>query len=625
MRRASGAFVRPGSMRNRFVLPALCLALLCGCGTPVGVRRADPQWVHRELERNVISSGELSTATANVLFARDLRGRFDEAPEEAISELHRIVVSGPARRRDIFALAEMSFYRAEREDSRPDYLAAAIYAYAFLFPANAQDTPSGFDPRFRAACDIYNRAITQGLASAETARFEPRSGTFALPFGSLDVSFDPESLRWEDRLLTEFVPVAELDVRGLDSRYRWPGIGAPLAASTVSVNPQGFDDFVLPWVKVVRTAVLRIDDVEEQLRNGSIRARLELVTPGRSENVEINGHVAPLELETSASLAYMLAESPVWRQELSGFLNGMGVIDERSRLAAFTPHHRGRIPVVFVHGTASSSGRWAQMLNELVNDSTLRQRYEFWVFTYNTGNPILYSAMLLRESLRDAVERLGGVATDPALGRMVVVGHSQGGLLTKLTAIESGSKFWDGISPLPFDRLDLSDEARDLVRKAVFLRPLPFVRRLVFMATPQHGSYFAGNWISHVMARFITLPVDLVHLNADLLLRNRRTLAFASLGSMPTAVDNMTPGSQFIRTLGAIPVEPDVHAHSIIAVQGDGPPEKGTDGVVAFASARIEGVDSEYIVRSGHSCQGNPRAIEEVRRILHAHLEESPP
>lgn len=614
--------VRADSLRARLAGAALLAVFFVACGTPVGVRRADPQWVHRELERNVISSGGLSTPTTNVLFARDLRGRFEQAPEEAIAELHGVVASGQARRRDFFALAEMSFYHAERADSRPHYRAAAIYAYAFLFPERAEDAPSGFDPRFRAACDLYNRAITLGLASERSGSFEPRSGTFELPFGSLEVSFDEESLRWEGRLLTDFVPVAELDVRGLESRYRWPGIGAPLAASTETTSPQGFDDFVLPWVKVVRTAVLRIDGVEKQLRGGLLRAQLELVTPGGPDSVAINGRSAPVELEASASLAYMLAESPVWRQELSGFLNGVGVIDEKSRLAAFAPHRPGRIPVVLVHGTASSSGRWAQMLNELVNDSVLRQRYEFWVFTYNTGNPILYSAMLLRQSLREAVERLGGVEADPALGRMVVVGHSQGGLLTKLTAIESGSKFWDRISPVAFDRLDLSDEARELVRKAVFVRPLPFVRRVVFLATPQHGSYFAGSWFSHVLARFITLPVDIVHLNADLLLRNRRTLAFASLGSVATAVDNMTPGSAFIQTLASIPVGPEVRAHSIIAVRGEGPVETGNDGVVAVASARIEGVESEYFVRSGHSCQGNPRAIEEVRRILHSHLGE---
>ncbi|MCK7466930.1 MAG: hypothetical protein MZU91_01460, partial [Desulfosudis oleivorans] len=40
---------------------------------------------------------------------------------------------------------------------------------------------------------------------------------------------------------------------------------------------------------------------------------------------------------------------------------------------------------------ASSPARWAQMLNEILNDQELWNRYQIWLFTYNTGNPILYS------------------------------------------------------------------------------------------------------------------------------------------------------------------------------------------------------------------------------------------
>jgi hypothetical protein len=47
--------------------------------------------------------------------------------------------------------------------------------------------------------------------------------------------------------------------------------------------------------------------------------------------------------------------------------------------------------------------------------------------------------------------------------------------------------------------------------------------------------------------------------------------------------------------------------------------EGGDDGVVEYKSAHIEGVESELVVRSHHSVQGHPDAIEEVRRILLLH------
>jgi len=75
-----------------------------------------------------------------------------------------------------------------------------------------------------------------------------------------------------------------------------------------------------------------------------------------------------------------------------------------------------------------------------------------------------------------------------------------------------------------------------------------------------------------------------------------------------------------LKALASIPVSPIVRAHSIIAVDGDGSVEEGDDGVVAYRSAHIDEVISEKIIRWGHSCQDQPEAIEEIRRILMEHL-----
>ena len=91
---------------------------------------------------------------------------------------------------------------------------------------------------------------------------------------------------------------------------------------------------------------------------------------------------------------------------------------------------------------------------------------------------------------------------------------------------------------------------------------------------------------------------------------------------LPTALDNMSPGQPFIKALASLPVAPGVTAHSIIPVVGDGPLEDEVDGVVAYKSAHIEGVESEVVIHhSGHSTQGDPRTVDEVRRILLEHIE----
>jgi hypothetical protein len=90
------------------------------------------------------------------------------------------------------------------------------------------------------------------------------------------------------------------------------------------------------------------------------------------------------------------------------------------------------------------------------------------------------------------------------------------------------------------------------------------------------------------------------------------------------AVDNMSPRNRFIQALQQIPVTPSITVNSIVAVEGDGPVEEGDDGVVKYSSAHIEPVESELIVKSGHSTQGNPHIIEEVRRILRLHAGVKP-
>ena len=118
--------------------------------------------------------------------------------------------------------------------------------------------------------------------------------------------------------------------------------------------------------------------------------------------------------------------------------------------------------------------------------------------------------MLLRKALKNAVERMQRQGPDPALDPMVVIGHSQGGLLTN--SPRSTAAIASGAAPSASRSTSwMPDRTRELIRRMGFIEPLPFVRRLIFIATPQHGSYFAGNRVSHWVARFVTLPLDLQH------------------------------------------------------------------------------------------------------------------
>jgi pimeloyl-ACP methyl ester carboxylesterase len=282
-----------------------------------------------------------------------------------------------------------------------------------------------------------------------------------------------------------------------------------------------------------------------------------------------------------------------------------------------TPYVPGRIPVVLVHGTASSPACWADMLNELQNDHALWGRYQFWLFTYNSGNPIAYSGGLLADALRSVVAKIDPGGKDPALKKMVVVGHSQGGLLTRLMVSDSGTRFWDQVSRLPFEQIQAAPDTKKIIKRSMFYTPLPFVKRVVFISTPHQGSFFAGGWIGQLICKFITLPGKVLNPVQEVLVRNPRALAFRSMKDIPRSIDNMDPKNQFIKTLAAMPIAPGVITHSIISVKNpDDQRAEWNDGVVTYASAHLNGVTSELIVHSSHWIQSEPQTIEEVRRIL---------
>jgi Alpha/beta hydrolase family len=319
-------------------------------------------------------------------------------------------------------------------------------------------------------------------------------------------------------------------------------------------------------------------------------------------------------------VAYALSDTKVWDRELGGFFRSLVPNPgARTQLAATSPYRPGLIPVVFVHGTASSPGRWAEMYNRLVNSSRLRGLVQFWVFMYDTGAPIPYSAGLLRNALTEAVAELDPEGRDPALKRMVLIGHSQGGLLAKMNTISSGSRLWDGVSRKPLEELKLFSDTRERLRGMMFVEPLPFVERVIFLCTPHRGSFQARNLVADMFRRIVTLPAGVVRMSREVATGNPD--AFRVSGSLgpTTSLDSMNPLRPFIRSLADIPVAPGVRAHSIIAVEGDGPHETGSDGVVTYRSAHIDGVESELVVRSGHSAQGQPEVIAEVMRILQIH------
>lgn len=614
--------------------------MLSGCATPITVDHVDLQTSQSISSASALSTDAPSEASSTVLRQHGLLDRFEKEPALVLAELHKGLL--PTDDDDqLFALAELSLLHAQRTHDRAYFLASAVYAWSLLFPENGtsiQLHPS--DPRFRLTYDIYNQALAQGFAApneAEENEVSLKSGTYKLPFGTLRVKLDESGMSWGGYKLDRFISSSALEVNGLRNRYHRFGIGVPLAASIAKAQTSGKkvvgSERLGQHTKVPVTALLRLENARNRLSSGKINGRLEVYAADQTATVMIDGQKQPIESDPTAALAYQLDDSPLYAMEIAAFFNGSvftsGLIPkDRAQDGIFTlqPYKAGKIPVVLVHGTASSPARWAELINEFNGDPKIRERFQIWAFIYDSGRGIGYSAGRLRKALTNIVHEFDPEGKDAALQNMVVIGHSQGGLLTKLTAIDSGTRFWDMLSDKPFQQLKLDSEASEFIQQSLFFKPLPFVKRVVFISTPQHGAMLAASqWITGLAAKLISLPMTIV--NSTALLAQIATTSgdekVAAMLSRPmTSIDLMNPNNPALQILASIPVTA-VPAHSIIAVEGDGPKEQGDDGVVAYKSAHIDEAVSEFVVRWNHSCQGQPEVIEEVKRILFEHLAAS--
>ena len=227
-------------------------------------------------------------------------------------------------------------------------------------------------------------------------------------------------------------------MRGLSVRNREPGVGAPLLAVR-RLDPELGARRCVP-----ATVFLRLPGSLAAVDAGTNSCSLELYSAFGDPKIAIGKTKVPLEIDLTTHMAYALNQSFIWDLGMMQFLApGKHV---KSQLIPFNTFSPDRIPLVYVHGTFASPVTWAELNNTLTADPVLRQRYQVWSFMYGSGNALPISAGELRDALTATVQKLDPQGTNALLRQMVVIGHSQGGLLTKLTATSTGDRMWRAVS-----------------------------------------------------------------------------------------------------------------------------------------------------------------------------------
>ncbi|MGC2354040.1 MAG: alpha/beta fold hydrolase, partial [Candidatus Udaeobacter sp.] len=285
---------------------------------------------------------------------------------------------------------------------------------------------------------------------------------------------------------------------------------------------------------------------------------------------------------------------------------------DKTGLYFLQPYDPDRIPLVLVHGLFSSAFNWAQTINGLQADPEIRKHYQFWVFGYPTGNPILYSAFRLREELAK-VDKLY-----PNHRPYVVVGHSMGGMLTRMQVITVTRAMWEkglGETAKSIFRGNSSDS---LIVRATTFHANPRIKRVVFICTPHRGSEMASSGLGRFGTSLIALPLNIASAINDTLTSAELVQLTGSSKRLPNSITGLKPSNPALPIVNEARIS--VPYHSIIGDRGKDHCPDCTDGVVPYWSSHLDGAQSEVIVPGPHGACELPQTIAELDRILRLNL-----
>ena len=609
------------------LLPLAAAVLLSGCAGAEVLEPTNPIASYRKSRRSSLGGEGLSDASLQYLEQRDLARAWRDQPLAAIKALDP-VLREERERAAALTLAETCYARLAAEDDRPLQArllcSALLYAWVYLFEDRLEPPLNRFDPNFRRACEIYNRCL--GLLVDATNRDAKSSeGSYTLPLivggpirtrnGRAELAFDPTAF---DRFFVSY----DFDVRGIGPLNRIFGLGAPCMALRSPRRRGAREDYLARVVQAYACTVLLRFEGDLLGEPAELGATVELYDPLKTASVLVGDRPVPLEADLTTPLAYMFEKAPRPRRLRS--LLDVEELEERRGLFMLQPYQATKIPLVFVHGLLSTPHTWLRMMNGMLADRRIRKRFQIWFFFYPTGNPIVISAAALRKSLLEVRQVFDPHRRHRAFDEMVLVGHSMGGVLSRLMVQSSGERFWNVLSDQPLASYEgLTTKQRARLRSLFWFEPVPHIRRVVFLAAPHRGSALATGLIGRIGSWLTSLPAatleGLSQLRGLVTGHSRSDFLFAESA---TGIRSLSPENPFNRVGVQLPIASRVTFHSIMGNEDAAGLVGGGDGVVPYESSHLAGAASELIVRSDHSVQNHPTAVREVRRILHRHLED---
>ena len=631
----------------------LCAAALVGVAGCAGVKvgSISPAEYLAQRRGDVLTTGRLSTSAEEVLRVigsdADLCRKDGQACRNALADS-----SGLSDEQRLSALSEVWLQvalAAEKSGTATDATAieawfeTARYAYAYLFFTARKPRDRAFEDRQTQVRDYYNYAVQQAITGLYHGIRRNGSRNAAQPelpkIGDWRIETDVSGLRLpaDTPLPDELIPAASLTFSGLRNTYRRDGFGAELVAAdnkrtddeARQADPADPTDRTpprppyreMPFPAV--TALLLFDGTSLTEILGTRTLRIAAYDPYRTANVQLAGQEVPLAANFTSGYGLWLARSDFALQALRSLFGGRDGLTE-PRIYLMQPYDPNRRTVIMLHGLASSPEAWINVANEVLGDETLRRRYQIWQVYYPTNAPLPINNFAIREAVTQTLAHFDPTGKAPASNDITLIGHSMGGVLSRLMVSSSEDKLWEAL--LASYPMQGAQQQRMEEKLAPYLRfePLPQVSDAIFIASPHRGTDFANNRISRWVANLIALPVAMLGQLGDIsreLIRIAPARQDQGTLRIPNSIDNLSDRDPFVRLSSGLPMNPRVRFHSIIGNDTPGVAQAlSSDGIVPYASAHLDGAASELVIPSAHSVQENPLAILEIRRILREQL-----
>lgn len=410
----------------------------------------------------------------------------------------------------------------------------------------------------------------------------------------------------------------DVKLSGFDQVVAHDGIGVPVVLGQEDVHRLTVPFHPPEGEFLPATAVLEFPPVASGRPS---EARLRFYNPLAVSDVSVGGNKRTMAENLTAGLERSLSNSKDNKSILSSLRPSVSDIRE-SRLFFLNRYDPSKAPVVFVHGLLNGPEVWKNSVNAMLADPVLRKRYQPVCFQYPTGLPIPTTSARLRELLKQSRDTLDPGHRNPSFGRMVLVGHSMGGLVSQMQTIDSGNDFWNAYFVAPPTKVSraINAKTRRMLAGSLFFKHSPDVKLVIFIGTPHRGSAYADvGFYRSIFQLILFLPntakmvlEELVALPMNLMQPGMLTFSNRGVGS----TEDLSTKHPFFVALKQRPIR--VPFYSIIATRGEFDYKLGTDGIVPYSSSHLDGAVAEVIVPHPHGCLERTETVDAVMKILKA-------